>query len=179
MNGNGSDRPPRVLVIDDEESLRYALSRGLNRAGYECATVGTGKGGVDAFVGGGYDAVLTDVRLPDLSGLDVVSILTEMDPSVPVVVMTGYGTMDSALDAMRRGAKDFVQKPFVVEDVVRTLQRAVEERRLSRENRRLRALVERRLSLCVARIEVDPCLDQYRRRFDHTLVAVDVTGEHM
>jgi DNA-binding NtrC family response regulator len=126
--------------------MRHALTRGLERAGYRCDSAATGRGGVERFVEGGFDAVLTDVRLPDLSGLDIAAILTEMDPSVPVVVMTGFGTLEVALEAMRRGAKDYVQKPFAVEDVTRILDRAIHERRLTRENRRLRALVERRLS---------------------------------
>ena len=126
--------------------MRHGLRRGLQRAGFRCTTAATGRGGVESFVGGGFDAVLSDVRLPDLSGLDIVAILTEMDSSVPVVVMTGFGTMEVALEAMRRGAKDYVQKPFAVEDVARILQRAIQESRLTRENRRLRALVERRLS---------------------------------
>jgi DNA-binding NtrC family response regulator len=144
-NGHQNGRP-RVLVIDDEESMRHALARGLERAGFHCDTAATGRSGVEMFVGGGFDAVLTDVKLPDLSGLDIAAILTEMDPSIPVVVMTGYGTLEVALEAMRRGAKDYVQKPFSIEDVSRILTRAIHERLLSRENRRLRALVERRLS---------------------------------
>ncbi len=126
--------------------MRHALTKGLERAGFRCASAATGRGGVEQFVGGGFDAVLTDVKLPDLSGLDITAILVEMDAAVPVVVMTGYGTMEIALEAMRRGAKDYIQKPFAVEEVARILARAVDESRLSRENRRLRALVERRLS---------------------------------
>ncbi len=126
--------------------MRHALMKGLERAGFHTVTAATGRGGVEQFVAGGFDAVLTDVKLPDLSGLDITAILVEMDAAVPVVVMTGYGTMEVALEAMRRGARDYVQKPFRVEDVARILTRAVHESRLSRENRRLRALVERRLS---------------------------------
>ena len=146
MSPDPSGSRPRILVIDDEESMRHAVSRGLERAGFRCVTAATGRGGVEQFVAGGFDAVLTDVKLPDLSGLDITAILVEMDAAVPVVVMTGYGTMEVALEAMRRGAKDYVQKPFAVEDVARILERAIQESRLSRENRRLRALVERRLS---------------------------------
>lgn len=137
---------PRVLLIDDEESLRASLSKGLSRLGFETVAVATGKEGVDRFGGGAFDAVLTDVRLPDLSGLDVVAVLTEMDAHVPVVVMTGFGTLETALEALRRGAKDYVAKPFRVEDVGRVLARAVQERRMADENRRLRALVERRFA---------------------------------
>jgi DNA-binding NtrC family response regulator len=136
----------RILVIDDEESIRLGLVKGLTRLGYDAQAVGTGREGVDRFTAGGFDAVLTDVRLPDLSGLDVVAVLTEMDADVPVVVMTGYGTVETALEALRRGAKDYVQKPFSVDEVGRILGRAIEERRLSHENRRLRALVERRFA---------------------------------
>ena len=76
------DAPPRgrILVIDDEESLRHALSRGLRRAGFLCDTAATGREGVDRFSGGGYDAVLTDLKLPDLTGLDIVAVLTEIAP---------------------------------------------------------------------------------------------------
>lgn len=137
---------PRVLVIEDEESIRLGLAKGLARLGFDPVLVATGKQGVDRFATGGFDAVLTDVRLPDLSGLDIVAILTEMDGDVPVVVMTGYGTLETALEALRRGAKDFLPKPFSVEDVGRLLSRAIDERRLTRENRRLRALVERRFA---------------------------------
>lgn len=143
---DSADRLPHILVIDDEESMRYAVARGIARAGLASTEVGTGKDAVDAFVGGGFDAVLTDMKLPDLGGLDLVAIFTEMDPTIPVVVMTGYGTMQTALDAMRRGARDYVQKPFEVDEVIRVVVRAIEESRMSRENRRLRALVERRLA---------------------------------
>ena len=136
----------RILVIDDEESLRHAIGKSLVRAGFEAVEVATGRAGVDRFAEGAVDAVLTDMRLPDIDGLDLVAIFTQMAPEVPVVVMTGYGSMDTALEAMRRGARDFVQKPFVVEDVIRLLERGLNERKLSRENRRLRALVERRFA---------------------------------
>lgn len=140
--------PPRgrILVIDDEESLRHALGKGLTRAGFDPVEAATGRAGVDRFAEGAIDAVLTDMRLPDIDGLDLVAIFTQMAPEVPVVVMTGYGSMETALEAMRRGARDFVQKPFVVEDVIRLLERGLNERQLSRENRRLRALVERRFA---------------------------------
>lgn len=147
MDGQAPDGArPHVLVIDDEESMRHAVRRGLERAQFRVTVADTGKGGVDAFLAGRFDAVLTDVRLPDLSGLDIVAVLTEMDARIPVVVMTGYGTMQTALDAMRRGARDYVQKPFSVDEVARVLERAIDEARMSRENKRLRALVERRLS---------------------------------
>src|SRR5947207_3144326 len=97
----------RILVIDDEESLRHALTKTLRRAGYVVETAATGREGVDRLRSAGpmgHDLVLTDVRLPDLSGLDVVALLTETSPGTPVVVMTAYGNVETALEAMKRGA---------------------------------------------------------------------------
>ncbi|MFV1959429.1 MAG: response regulator [Planctomycetota bacterium] len=137
---------PRVLVIDDEESMRHALAKALARGGYDVIEAATGREGRDRFAAGGVDAVLTDMRLPDLGGLDLVAIFTEMRPEVPVILMTGYGSLESALEAMRRGAKDYVQKPFAMEDILRLLTRALAEQRLALENKKLRALVERRFA---------------------------------
>jgi DNA-binding NtrC family response regulator len=134
-----------VLVIDDEESLRHALAKALRREGYVVETAATGGEGVDRFAKGAFDAVLTDVRLPDLSGLDVLALCTETKPGVPVVVMTGFGTVESALEAMRRGARDFVRKPFRTEDVLAVLEKALDTP--SAEGAaRLRVRVERRFS---------------------------------
>jgi DNA-binding NtrC family response regulator len=138
-------RARSVLVIDDEESLRHALGRALRREGYLVETAATGREGVDRFANGTFDAVLTDVRLPDLSGLDVLAFCTETRPDVPVVVMTGYGTIESAMEAMRRGARDFVRKPFRNEDVLRVLSTTLAETR-GPEDARLRARLERRFA---------------------------------
>ena len=138
--------PRRLLVIDDEESLRFSLGKSLKRAGYVVETAATGREGIDRFRAGTFDAVLTDVRLPDLSGLDIAALLTEMDADVPVLVMTGYGSVSSALEAMRRGARDYLQKPFEIADVLRVLERELGKAEASRDARRLRAQVERRFA---------------------------------
>ena len=136
----------RVLVIDDEESLRHAITKSLRRAGYVVEAAATGREGVDRFSTGGFDAVLTDVRLPDLSGLDIAALLTEIDPEVPVLVMTGFGSVESALEAMRRGARDYLQKPFEMADLLRVLERETANAQASRDAKRLRAQVERRFA---------------------------------
>jgi DNA-binding NtrC family response regulator len=134
-----------ILVIDDEESLRHALAKALRRAGYVVETAASGGEGVDRFSKGSFDAVLTDVRLPDLSGLDVVALCTETRPDVPVIVMTGYGSIEGAMEAMRRGARDFVRKPFRTEEVLGLLGAALAQGGPS-PGARLRARVERRFS---------------------------------
>jgi DNA-binding NtrC family response regulator len=136
----------RILVIDDEESLRHALGKALKRAGFEVETAATGGEGVERLRAGGFHAVVTDVRLPDLSGLDIVALLTETAPGVPVLVMTGYGSVETALEAMRRGARDFLQKPFEAADLVRLLVRELAHTEGAEAERRLRAQVERRFA---------------------------------
>jgi DNA-binding NtrC family response regulator len=138
--------PRRILVIEDEESLRHVLSKGLRRAGYACETAATGREGVERFGQGGFDAVLTDVRLPDLSGLDVLALLSEIAPGVPVIVMTGYGTVDTAIDAMRRGATDFLQKPFPLDAVTALLAKTLDGRPAADADKALRVQVERRFA---------------------------------
>lgn len=140
--------PPvrRLLLIDDEESLRYAVGKSLKKAGFVVDTASTGREGIDKLRRGGFDAVVTDMRLPDLSGLDVVAFATETDPDVPVFVVTGFGTVDSALEAMRRGARNFVQKPFDVAALVAMLEKEILEAKSSKETRTLRAKVERRFA---------------------------------
>ena len=141
-----SPASPRVLVIDDEESLRHSLRKALKRAGYDVETAATGREGVDLLRAGRFDAVVTDVRLPDLSGLDVVALVTETNPGAPVLVMTGYGTVDTALEAMRRGARDFLTKPFDIADLVQRLGRELARQSPPEDEKRLRVEVERKFA---------------------------------
>lgn len=135
----------RVLVIDDEESLRHALGKALKRAGYVVETAATGREGVERLRSTSFDAVVTDVRLPDLSGLDVVALLTETRPTVPVLVMTAFGSVETALEAMKRGARDFVTKPFETAALLALLEREI-GRAAGGEDARLRVQVERRFA---------------------------------
>src|SRR5262245_2824679 len=142
----------RVLVIDDEESVRYAVGKGLKRAGYVVETAATGREGVDRLRAGGFHAVVTDVRLPDLSGLAIVALLTETSPGTPVVVMTAYGSVETALEAMKRGARDFLTKPFETAALVGVLEREIARAAQkdasgpSSDDARLRVRVERKFA---------------------------------
>lgn len=143
----------RILVIEDEESMRHALSKALTRAGWRVEAAPTGREGVERLRGGRYDVVLSDVRLPDLSGLDVVALVTETSPGTPVVVMTAFGTVETALEAMKRGARDFVTKPFETAALLAVLEKAVGEPG-SADDARLRMEVERRFApQAFARVE--------------------------
>ena len=125
-------------MVDDEENLRVVLRTLLRRHGYEVETASSGEealGLVDAF---GPDVVLTDVRMPKMGGLDLLSTLKAKGNDATVIVMSAYGNMDLALDAMKAGAYDYVQKPFKPDEVVLALRKAEERELLRRENRALR-----------------------------------------
>jgi two-component system response regulator AtoC len=128
----------RVLVVDDEENLRVVLRTLLRRHGYEVEAAGSGEEAlamVDSF---GPDVVLTDVRMPKMGGLDLLTTLKAKGNEATVIVMSAYGNMDQALDAMKAGAYDYVQKPFKPDEVVLALRKAEERELLRRENRALR-----------------------------------------
>ncbi len=128
----------RVLVVDDEENLRHMLQILLRREGYEAV----GAASVDAALGeldaGPYDIILTDLRMPGRGGLELVDEVRRRNLDTTVVVMTAYGSREVAIEAMKRGAYDYLSKPFEADEVVLLLRKAEERERLSRENRQLR-----------------------------------------
>jgi two-component system response regulator AtoC len=128
----------RVLVVDDEENLRLVLRTLLKRQGYEVETAESGEEAlalVDTF---GPDVILTDVRMPKMGGLDLLATLQAKGNEATVIVMSAYGNVDLALEAIKAGAYDYVQKPFKHEEIVLTLRKAEERESLRRENRALR-----------------------------------------
>jgi two-component system, NtrC family, response regulator AtoC len=128
----------RILVVDDEENLRLVLRTLLRRNGYEVETASSGEealGLVDSF---GPDVILTDVRMPKMGGLDLLTTLKAKGNDATVIVMSAYGNTDLAIDAIKSGAYDYVQKPFKPDEVVLALRKAEERELLRRENRALR-----------------------------------------
>jgi two-component system, NtrC family, response regulator AtoC len=128
----------RVLVVDDEENLRLVLRTLLRRHGYEVETAPTGEEALTLVDSFGPDVVLTDVRMPKMGGLDLLATLKAKGNEATVIVMSAYGNMDLALEAMKAGAYDYVQKPFKPDEVVLALKKAEEREALRRENRALR-----------------------------------------
>jgi two-component system response regulator AtoC len=128
----------RVLVVDDEENLRLVLRTLLRRHGYEVETAPTGEEALTLVDSFGPDVVLTDVRMPKMGGLDLLATLKAKGNEATVIVMSAYGNMDMAIEAMKAGAYDYVQKPFKPDEVVLALRKAEERESLRRENRALR-----------------------------------------
>jgi two-component system response regulator PilR (NtrC family) len=127
-----------VLVIDDEEIIREALEALLTSEGYRVIAVPTGQAGVDTAGSRPIDAVLLDLMLPDKNGIEVLEEIRRIDDELPVIMITAFGTIDSAVAATKQGAFHYFTKPFKHDEVLAVLRNAVERRRLVRENRELR-----------------------------------------
>ncbi|AKU98531.1 Type IV fimbriae expression regulatory protein PilR [Labilithrix luteola] len=128
----------RVLVVDDEENIRLVLKTLLKRNGYDVEVADSGEAAlalVDSF---GPDVILTDVRMPKMGGLDLLATLKAKQNPATVIVMSAYGSVDLALEAMKAGAYDYVGKPFKADEIVLALRKAEERETLRRENRALK-----------------------------------------
>ena len=130
--------PSRILIADDEDSLRWVLDKGLRQAGYEITAVKDGESALRAFEAEPFDLVFLDVRMPGMDGLTALARLRELSPAAHVIVMTAHGTMETAIQAMQRGAYDYLAKPFDLDEAVLLAERALEARRLTQEVARLR-----------------------------------------
>jgi two-component system nitrogen regulation response regulator GlnG len=137
----------RVLVVDDEESVRWALTKALEGAGYRVDLAADGPSGSSAAENPGVDLVLLDVRLPGRDGLAVLGDLRKHRPDLPVIMMTAYGTLQVAVEAMKQGAYDYIGKPFDVDEVLLVVGKALEAQALAREVTQLRQLTEERFDL--------------------------------
>jgi len=127
-----------VLIVDDEESMRHLLAVILRDRGYEVRAVSNGEDALKELAARDYDLVLSDVRMPRMDGLALLREALRMHPDLTFIVMSAYGTHDTAIEAMKAGAYDYVGKPFKPDEVVLVLRKAEERERLARENRRLR-----------------------------------------
>jgi two-component system response regulator AtoC len=136
----------KILIIDDEEALRSILVQRLNRKGYDTMQAGTAKEGVAYVRENLLDIVLLDLKLPDGDGLSLLPKIKEMQPDVQVVMLTGHGTIESAIEAMKLGAYDYLTKPCNFSELEITLQKAAEQRQLLVENKGLRQVVSRQNS---------------------------------
>jgi putative nucleotidyltransferase with HDIG domain len=129
---------PRVLVVDDEKFIRDILADFLGMEGYYVRTAEDGSSAVTELARNSYDMVISDLKMPKMGGLELLKEVARVHPDTLTVIMTGFGTVETAIDAMKRGAYDYILKPFKVEEIVHIVQRGLEKRRLSAENLRLR-----------------------------------------
>jgi DNA-binding NtrC family response regulator len=132
----------RVLIVDDEEDMRLGLCDLVCGEGYEAEQAGSGRAALERVRAEDFDLVLVDLKMPGVDGLGVLEEMGRIAPEVPVVIITGYATVESAVAAMRGGAYDYLAKPFKLDQVRLVVGRAIEQKHLRDENRRLRHEVE-------------------------------------
>lgn len=152
---------PHILVVDDERVIREILAEFLTLEGYSVHTVEDGEKALTELRLRPYDLVITDLKMPRVSGLQLLEKIAQENISVLTILMTGFGTVETAIEAMKRGAYDYLLKPFKVEEVIQTVQRALDRQQLQAENMRLReALTIYRVSEAIARqTDVDHVLE--------------------
>jgi len=134
------------LVIDDDSSIGECVECILQMSGFTAMFTTTGKAGVETLRKEPFDLVITDLKLPDITGLDVIGAVKEMDREIPVILMTSFSSIESAVEALRKGATDYIIKPFRNDDFAFAVERAINERRMRRENAVLKRSLEKVLA---------------------------------
>jgi len=132
----------RVLVVDDDQAVREALGRTLEKLGFEVAVAADGQAGLDRLREGGVHILLADLKMPKLSGQELLKAAKAIAPDVEVIVVTGHGTIEDAVEAMKEGAYDFITKPFKRLQLEKTIKKAAEKQALVAQNRALRARLD-------------------------------------
>ncbi len=159
--GDEAVLPARILVVDDEKVIRDILCEFLALEGYDVHSAEDGDAAMAELQIRPYDIVISDLKMPRVSGIELLEKITASNIQVLTVIMTGFGTVETAIEAMKKGAYDYVLKPFKVEEVVRIIQRGLDGQRLKAENIRLKeALTLYRVSEAMASsLEIDQVLD--------------------
>ncbi|MBL9079117.1 MAG: sigma-54-dependent Fis family transcriptional regulator [Planctomycetes bacterium] len=167
--------PATILIVDDHRAVREELAFALGYDGFTTAEAADGPSGLERALTGDVDLVLLDVKLPGLDGLDVLARIKEARPELPVVMISGHGDLDTAVLAVRKGAYDFLQKPFAADRVALSIRNALRTSRLQRDCATLRALADHEL------LGQSAAIGQVRGLVDKvapTDVPVLITGEN-
>ncbi|HSW49519.1 MAG TPA: response regulator, partial [Bryobacteraceae bacterium] len=142
-----SAEPRTIVVIDDDRAMRLSCSKILTKVGFRVETCETGSAGLEVIAGLKPELALVDLKMPGIGGMEVIARVNEIDPRVVIIVITGYATIDTAVEAMKAGAYDFVPKPFSPDELRLIVNRGLEHRRLILESQRAemeRELLKRR-----------------------------------
>ena len=138
---------PKILVVDDEESIQMLLREALTTGGYHVTCVGSGVKALEAMRGHLFDAALVDIRMPEMDGLTFLREVKRQDESIEVVIMTGYPTVSTAVEALKEGASDYLPKPLIMDELRHLMARLMERRFLRREVNALRSRLGEQLAV--------------------------------
>ncbi|MBW1901260.1 MAG: response regulator, partial [Deltaproteobacteria bacterium] len=168
---------PKILIVDDEPLMCDSLMELLSLQGYEAFAASSGKGAKEILSEHKFDLALLDMNLPDTNGHQLMDYICSLNPLTLVIIITGHATMDSAIGALKRGAYDYVQKPFEYEDLTKTIQNALNQIRLKTENElinnKLHLSEERYRHLVQNSPDIIYTLDE-QGNFTFTSIAADV-----
>jgi len=162
--------PERILIVDDEEAIREVVSTLLTAQGYQCKTAPNGEEAIRAMREGGFDLVLSDLVMPGVDGLKLIEMVRGYDGDIPVIMVTAMHDISTAIEAMRRGAYDYILKPFEKEQLFLSVRRALEHRRLIYENRLYQQELERRVE--ERTLQLSQALEELEQSYDYTLEAL-------
>jgi response regulator RpfG family c-di-GMP phosphodiesterase len=137
MPSSRADAPTRILVVDDEDTIRLVLAKYLRTRGFEVATAESGDAALETLAGARFDLMLCDVRMPGLSGVEIVPAALEMDPDLGIVMLSAVNDAPTATEAMSQGVLDYLTKPIELQHLYDAVQRALHKRTLLREQRRV------------------------------------------
>ncbi|MGZ6236673.1 MAG: sigma-54-dependent transcriptional regulator [Syntrophales bacterium] len=135
------ERPKRVLVVDDEEAIRELLTDYLNKFGYEVVCAANGQEAMQKYVKGHFDIVLSDFVMSPMDGLELLAEIRKIDPDAMFIMITGYPSIDSAMEAMKKGAKDYITKPFNIDEIRLKMERVLLERSLMGRLKNVQGLI--------------------------------------
>ena len=133
----------RLLIIDDEANMRHMLSTVLKKAGYQVETAADGVKGLEMIQQSQYEFILCDIKMPKMNGMEFLKLSRNRIGDATIIMMSAYGSIDTAIDAMKSGAYDYISKPFKTDEVYLTLKKAEERERLKAENRMLKERIQK------------------------------------
>jgi two-component system response regulator HydG len=162
--------PQRILVVDDESSLCEMMRIMLSKEGYEVDTEENGKAAVARLADRGYDLVIADLKMPEMTGLELLERAKEGNAELPFIVMTAFASVDTAIEALKKGASDYITKPFKVDEIKLAIRNTLETTALKSENRQLRERLGEALSF-ERILGVDPRIDEVKRTAAQAAVA--------
>jgi DNA-binding response OmpR family regulator len=135
-----------ILVVDDEGAIRYSVTKTLERVGYQVMTASSGEEALEIMAQHDFDVVVTDIRMPGISGVDLLARIKEQSPDAIVILMTGYASLGTAVESLRLGAHDYLIKPSTSEDIRESVSRGVERARNLRRRRELLTTIKSNVS---------------------------------
>src|SRR5215470_13336321 len=160
----------KILVVDDEEAIREVVSTMLESKGYRCTVAHNGRAAQDHIKRTTPDLILSDMIMPEMDGIKLLEWVREFDPDVPVIMVTAIHDISTALEAIRRGAYDYILKPFEKDQLFLGVGRALQHRRLVNENRKYQRDLEQQVEDRTARLT--EALEQLEQSYDDTLEAL-------